>query len=150
MRRTKRPSFDHNTATSSAIPVTICSPSAENAARQTMLMMERVVLEGTGRRAKLDGYSSGGKTGSAQIYAYPKCEGGRVVAEVADRVETAVLGQSAHIAPHVGEALGALPQEGERALRRFELHLLADLVHVESKPQLLCSGRISHSESLLA
>jgi cell division protein FtsI (penicillin-binding protein 3) len=31
-------------------------------------LMQRVVEEGTGRRAQLDGYSAGGKTGSAEIY----------------------------------------------------------------------------------
>lgn len=50
-----------------AAPQRILKPETAIAMRQ---MMEGVVLEGTGKRARLDGYSSGGKTGSAQIYDY--------------------------------------------------------------------------------
>ncbi len=48
-----------------AKPVRIIAPETAIQMRQ---MMEGVVLHGTGRRAILKGYTSGGKTGSAQIY----------------------------------------------------------------------------------
>ncbi len=48
-------------------PVRIIKPETAFMMRQ---MMEGVVLHGTGMRARLDGYSSAGKTGSAQIYDY--------------------------------------------------------------------------------
>jgi cell division protein FtsI (penicillin-binding protein 3) len=49
-------------------PVQVIRP--ENAIKMR-LMMERVVsVKGTGSRAKLHGYSAGGKTGSAQIYDF--------------------------------------------------------------------------------
>jgi cell division protein FtsI (penicillin-binding protein 3) len=50
-------------------PVRIIKPETAFTLRR---MMEGVVLlpQGTGHRARLDGYSSGGKTGSAQIYDY--------------------------------------------------------------------------------
>lgn len=46
-------------------PVRILKPETAIKMRQ---MMEGVVLEGTGRKAVLAGYTSGGKTGSAQVY----------------------------------------------------------------------------------
>jgi cell division protein FtsI (penicillin-binding protein 3) len=46
-------------------PVRILQPETAIKMRQ---MMEGVVLEGTGRKAVLQGYTSGGKTGSAQVY----------------------------------------------------------------------------------
>jgi cell division protein FtsI (penicillin-binding protein 3) len=48
-------------------PVRIIKPETAFMMRQ---MMEGVVLHGTGMRARLEGYSSAGKTGSAQIYDY--------------------------------------------------------------------------------
>ena len=50
-----------------AAPVRVLKPETAITMRQ---MMEGVVLHGTGSRARLAGYSSGGKTGSAQIYDY--------------------------------------------------------------------------------
>ena len=50
-----------------APPVRILKPETAITMRQ---MMEGVVLIGTGSRARLAGYSSGGKTGSAQIFDY--------------------------------------------------------------------------------
>jgi cell division protein FtsI (penicillin-binding protein 3) len=48
-------------------PVRILKPDTAITMRQ---MMEGVVLHGTGTKARLAGYSAGGKTGSAQIYDY--------------------------------------------------------------------------------
>ncbi len=48
-------------------PVRVLKPESAITMRQ---MMEGVVLYGTGARARLMGYSSGGKTGSAQIYDF--------------------------------------------------------------------------------
>ncbi|MEX2263475.1 MAG: penicillin-binding protein [Bryobacteraceae bacterium] len=48
-------------------PVRILKPETAFTMRQ---MMEGVVLRGTGRNARLEGYSSAGKTGSAQIFDF--------------------------------------------------------------------------------
>ncbi len=48
-----------------AEPVRILQPETAITMRR---MMEGVVLHGTGKSARLDGYTSGGKTGTAQIY----------------------------------------------------------------------------------
>jgi cell division protein FtsI (penicillin-binding protein 3) len=53
--------------TSPAPPVRVIQPETAIKMRQ---MMEGVVLEGTGKGARLVGYTAGGKTGSAQIYDY--------------------------------------------------------------------------------
>jgi cell division protein FtsI (penicillin-binding protein 3) len=50
---------------SAAEPRRILKPETAIAMRQ---MMERVVLEGTGKSARLNGYTSGGKTGTAQMF----------------------------------------------------------------------------------
>src|ERR1017187_3637730 len=54
-------------ATSPAPPVRAIQPETAIKMRQ---MMEGVVLVGTGKGARLEGYTAGGKTGSAQIYDY--------------------------------------------------------------------------------
>ncbi len=46
-------------------PVRVLQPQTAITMRQ---MMEGVVLFGTGKKSRLDGYTSGGKTGTAQIY----------------------------------------------------------------------------------
>ena len=46
-------------------PVRVLQPETAITMRQ---MMEGVVLYGTGKKSRLDGYTSGGKTGTAQIY----------------------------------------------------------------------------------
>jgi cell division protein FtsI (penicillin-binding protein 3) len=50
-----------------ASPHRILKPETAITMRQ---LMEGVVLYGTGKKAKLNGYSTGGKTGSAQIFDY--------------------------------------------------------------------------------
>jgi cell division protein FtsI (penicillin-binding protein 3) len=56
-----------NRAEPVATPVRVIRPETAITMRQ---MMEGVVLVGSGIHARLAGYSSGGKTGSAQIYDY--------------------------------------------------------------------------------
>jgi cell division protein FtsI (penicillin-binding protein 3) len=46
-------------------PVRVLKPETAITMRQ---MMEGVILEGTGKRARLEGYTAGGKTGTAQIF----------------------------------------------------------------------------------
>jgi cell division protein FtsI (penicillin-binding protein 3) len=50
-----------------AEPARVLQPETAITMRQ---MMEGVVLHGTGKKARLDGYTSGGKTGTAQIYDF--------------------------------------------------------------------------------
>jgi cell division protein FtsI (penicillin-binding protein 3) len=50
-----------------AEPVRVLQPETAITMRQ---MMEGVVLHGTGKKSRLDGYTSGGKTGTAQIYDF--------------------------------------------------------------------------------
>jgi cell division protein FtsI (penicillin-binding protein 3) len=53
------------------LPLNLAPPARALEAQTAMTMrriMQRVVLEGTGRRAKVPGYTVGGKTGSAQIF----------------------------------------------------------------------------------
>jgi cell division protein FtsI (penicillin-binding protein 3) len=50
-----------------AKPVQVLRPETANTMR---LMMEGVILHGTGRAARLKGYTAGGKTGTAQIFDF--------------------------------------------------------------------------------
>jgi cell division protein FtsI (penicillin-binding protein 3) len=66
--RSERP---HADGTVEQLPLNLAPPSRALQAQTAMTMrhiMQRVVLEGTGRRAKVPGYTVGGKTGSAQLY----------------------------------------------------------------------------------
>jgi cell division protein FtsI (penicillin-binding protein 3) len=61
----------HADGTVEQLPVNLAPPTRALEAQTAMTMrhiMQRVVLEGTGRRAKVPGYTVGGKTGSAQLY----------------------------------------------------------------------------------
>jgi cell division protein FtsI (penicillin-binding protein 3) len=63
----QRPGSDAEAVEDSSSPTRVIKPETAITMRQ---MMEGVVLRGTGSKARLDGYTSGGKTGSAQIYDY--------------------------------------------------------------------------------
>ncbi|MEO7145958.1 MAG: penicillin-binding protein [Bryobacteraceae bacterium] len=60
-----KPGRSGGTDASEDSPVRVLKPETAITMRQ---MMEGVVLHGTGRNARLEGYTSGGKTGSAQIF----------------------------------------------------------------------------------
>jgi cell division protein FtsI (penicillin-binding protein 3) len=63
----QRPGSDPDAIEPVTPPVRVIQPQTAITMRQ---MMEGVVLHGTGKKAKLDGYTSGGKTGTAQIYDF--------------------------------------------------------------------------------
>ncbi len=61
----------HADGTVEQLPLNLAPPVRALEAQTAMTMrhiMQRVVLEGTGKRAKVAGYTVGGKTGSAQIF----------------------------------------------------------------------------------
>ncbi|MBI1899424.1 MAG: transpeptidase family protein [Acidobacteria bacterium] len=63
----QRPGFPREAQAPLEAPGRAVRPETAIQMRQ---MMERVVLAGTGKKALLEGYTSGGKTGSAQIYDF--------------------------------------------------------------------------------
>ncbi|HUS04659.1 MAG TPA: penicillin-binding transpeptidase domain-containing protein [Bryobacteraceae bacterium] len=63
----QRPGSDPDAVENIPAPVRVLKPETAITMRH---MMEGVVLKGTGKKAQLEGYTSGGKTGSAQIYDY--------------------------------------------------------------------------------
>ena len=61
----------HADGTVEQLPINLEQPTRAVEAQTALTVrriMQRVVLEGTGRRAKVPGYTVGGKTGSAQIF----------------------------------------------------------------------------------
>lgn len=104
-------------------PVRVLKPETSIALRR---MMEGVVLEGTGKTAKLDGYTSGGKTGSAQIFDFETKHythaynasfmGFAPVANPAIVVVVTINGAREYGGPVAGPAFAAVAQEALRVL----------------------------------
>ncbi len=78
---------------------------SESAARQLIWMMSRVIEEGTGRRAKLDGYEAAGKTGTTQA-----ARDAWFIGFTADYVAGVWMGNDDN-APLTGVTGGGLPAE---------------------------------------
>jgi cell division protein FtsI (penicillin-binding protein 3) len=123
-------------------------------AAQMRQMMQRVVLQGTGKKAVLEGYSSAGKTGTAQkvdpaTRAYSRT---RYVASFAGfapvnnpAVTVAVILDSA-VGPHQGGQVAA-PVFQRIAQQVLEyLHTDHDVELPESRRLILAQGRMNEQE----